>query len=111
MPIYEYQCPKCGVFEVIQKAGDKPLKCDPDCKYSDCPRTASRLISQTSFHLKGAGWYKTDYAPGANNEVGQKKAAADVSGSSTSNASETKAPETKSDSSSADSTEKKPETS
>lgn len=62
MPIYEYECPKCGVFEVVQKATDKPLKANPDCTEKDCPRKAKRILSASAFHLKGTGWYKTDYA-------------------------------------------------
>lgn len=62
MPIYEYECPKCGLFEVVQKTTAKPLKCKPDCSDPACPRAAKRLISAAAFHLKGSGWYKTDYA-------------------------------------------------
>lgn len=62
MPIYEYECPKCGVFEVVQKATDKPLKANPDCTEKDCPCKAKRILSASAFHLKGTGWYKTDYA-------------------------------------------------
>lgn len=61
MPIYEYECPLCGKFEAIQKFSDKPLKCKPDCEESKCPKKAERLISASAFHLKGGGWYKTDY--------------------------------------------------
>ena len=58
MPIYEYQCDKCGShFEVIQKFSDKPLKF-----YSNGKGRLTKLISQTSFQLKGSGWYVTDYA-------------------------------------------------
>ena len=58
MPIYEYRCEKCGNdFEVIQKFSDKPLK---SC--SKCKGRLAKLISQTSFQLKGSGWYVTDYA-------------------------------------------------
>ena len=58
MPIYEYQCDKCGShFEVIQKFSDKPLKFCSNCK-----GRLTKLISQTSFQLKGSGWYVTDYA-------------------------------------------------
>ena len=56
MPIYEYNCEKCGIFELSQGIKDKPL--------SDCPTCGgpvNRLISLTAFHLKGSGWYKTDY--------------------------------------------------
>ncbi len=58
MPIYEYQCEKCSShFEVIQKFSDKPLKFCSNCK-----GRLTKLISQTSFQLKGSGWYVTDYA-------------------------------------------------
>ncbi len=57
MPIYEYQCKKCGKkFEVFQGITDGEIK---DCKF--CDGTVSKLISLTSFHLKGSGWYVTDY--------------------------------------------------
>lgn len=58
MPIYEYECTKCGrIEEVWQKFSDKPLE---DCKY--CSGRLHKLISQSTFHLKGTGWYATDYA-------------------------------------------------
>jgi len=58
MPIYEYECIKCGkIDEMIQKFSDKPLK---KCKH--CSGKLHKLISQSSFHLKGTGWYVTDYA-------------------------------------------------
>ncbi len=58
MPIYEYQCDKCGkTEEVIQKFSDAPLT---TC--SHCSGKLHKLISQSSFHLKGTGWYVTDYA-------------------------------------------------
>jgi putative FmdB family regulatory protein len=58
MPIYEYECENCGrVDEVIQKFSDKPLT---KCRY--CSGKVHKLISQSSFHLKGTGWYVTDYA-------------------------------------------------
>ena len=57
MPIYEYRCPKCGVIEVIQGIKEAPLKKCPTCKSK-----VERMISSTSFVLKGTGWYATDYA-------------------------------------------------
>lgn len=58
MPIYEYRCSKCGeVFEAFQKINDKPLS---QCKF--CQGNVEKLISHSSFHLKGSGWYLTDYA-------------------------------------------------
>ena len=57
MPIYEYQCEKCGrVLEAYQKFSEPALK---TCK--NCSGRLHKLISQSSFHLKGTGWYVTDY--------------------------------------------------
>lgn len=57
MPIYEYQCAKCGTFEVTQRITEKALGKCPTCKGK-----VKKLISNTSFQLKGTGWYITDYA-------------------------------------------------
>ncbi|MUM77934.1 zinc ribbon domain-containing protein [Pseudodesulfovibrio sp. F-1] len=58
MPIYEYQCTGCdAVFEEWQSGFEERQMVCPECG-----RPASRLISHTSFHLKGSGWYVTDYA-------------------------------------------------
>ncbi len=58
MPIYEYQCSNCGeVFEAFQKVHDNPLS---ECKF--CHGRVEKLISHSSFQLKGSGWYLTDYA-------------------------------------------------
>lgn len=58
MPIYEYQCENCGrVDEVIQKFSDAPLA---SCRH--CNGKLHKLISHSAFHLKGTGWYVTDYA-------------------------------------------------
>lgn len=58
MPIYEYKCLKCGKeFEAMQKISDEPLR---EC--SICSGEVRKLISNTSFILKGTGWYVTDYA-------------------------------------------------
>jgi len=58
MPIYEYECTKCGnVEEALQKFSDKPLV---RCRH--CKGRLTKLVSQSTFHLKGSGWYATDYA-------------------------------------------------
>ncbi|MEJ2695223.1 MAG: zinc ribbon domain-containing protein [Candidatus Sulfobium sp.] len=58
MPIYEYQCEGCGKHhEVMQKITDAPLTVCPDCGGK-----MKKQISNTSFVLKGTGWYVTDYA-------------------------------------------------
>ncbi len=57
MPVYEYQCQKCGeVEEVFQKISDLPRE---TC--SHCEGALKKIISQSTFHLKGSGWYVTDY--------------------------------------------------
>ena len=62
MPLYEYECGKCGeIEEALQKFSDKPLT-----KCQHCSGKLHKLISQNSFHLKGTGWYVTDYANKSN---------------------------------------------
>ncbi|MDO5483711.1 MAG: zinc ribbon domain-containing protein [Desulfovibrionaceae bacterium] len=76
MPIYEYQCPQCGhVFEEWVKASES-LGEEP------CPRcgaVAPRVMSQTSFVLKGGGWYVSDYGyrKGIKEETGSPAPAGD----------------------------------
>jgi putative FmdB family regulatory protein len=58
MPIYEYECTQCGkIEEVLQKCSDEPLT---KCGY--CSGNLHKIMSHSSFHLKGTGWYVTDYA-------------------------------------------------
>jgi len=65
MPIYEYECKRCGkVEEVLQKFSDKPLT---KCRH--CSGKLHKLVSLSSFHLKGTGWYVTDYAGKNNNSA------------------------------------------
>ena len=58
MPFYEYECTKCNhQTEVFQKISDPPItRCEL------CNGKMKKLISQNTFHLKGSGWYVTDYA-------------------------------------------------
>jgi putative FmdB family regulatory protein len=57
MPIYEYRCLDCGYqFELMQKFSDPPAE---TC--TSCSGTVQKLISRSAFHLKGSGWYVTDY--------------------------------------------------
>lgn len=57
MPIYEYQCRKCGKkFEVFQGVADGEVAA---CRFCEGP--VDKLISLSSFQLKGSGWYVTDY--------------------------------------------------
>lgn len=61
MPIYEYECATCGRFEVIQKPSERALTLCPQCKEKGKKSKIARLVSPAAFHLKGGGWYKTDY--------------------------------------------------
>ena len=80
MPIYEYACERCdSEFEVEQRITEDPLKRCPSCRSVK----VKRLISQTSFVLKGSGWYsdlyssRKDEKPSAKDEAdGGKRAEA-----------------------------------
>jgi putative FmdB family regulatory protein len=57
MPTYDFKCSECEcVFEVFQKYSDE----NPPCE--ECGKETERLISRTSFVLKGDGWYKDGYS-------------------------------------------------
>ncbi len=56
MPIYEYECPKCGKFDVIQKMSDAPLT-----THDTCGSSVQKLMSASAFSFKGSGFYITDY--------------------------------------------------
>ena len=90
MPLYEYQCKKCGKrFEKIQKFSDPPLE-----THEKCGGAVQRLLSSPAIQFKGSGWYITDYA--------RKSAPAEGSSSSASDSSSKSSSETaKSDSSKA----------
>jgi putative FmdB family regulatory protein len=75
MPIYEYKCQKCGNrSEFIQRFTDPPVT---DCSQCGAAGTLEKLMSLGSFHLKGSGWYLTDYArknsPPTSTESGSSK--------------------------------------
>ena len=81
MPIYEYECPNCGKqYEIFQRFTDEPLNRCPECGGH-----VHKLISRTSFILKGTGWYVTDYA-----SPERKKAAEAKSDGGTKKTSDTK---------------------
>jgi len=105
MPIYEYQCQKCGhEFEREQRIVEDPIKRCPACKSNQ----AKRLISKTSFVLKGSGWYNDLYAsakPSGGSDDGDAKSETADAKSETADAkseksepkADTKKAETKSD--------------
>jgi putative FmdB family regulatory protein len=57
LPLYEYQCARCGRFEVIRKFSDPPLAACPTCGGE-----IQKLASAPAIQFKGTGWYITDYA-------------------------------------------------
>ena len=58
MPIYEYRCGACGFQkEFLQRISDAPLTGCPKCG----KRRFKKLVSAAGFHLKGTGWYATDF--------------------------------------------------
>lgn len=62
MPVYEYECGGCEkVFEVQQRIADGPLASCPDCGGE-----VRKLISMSSFQLKGSGWYNDGYSGRSN---------------------------------------------
>lgn len=69
MPIYEYRCGACGhEKEVLQRMSDKPLAKCPKCG----KRTFHKLVSAAGFHLKGTGWYATDFKNSGAKPAGKK---------------------------------------
>jgi len=68
MPIYEYACEKCeSEFEVEQRITDEPIKTCRKCR----SRRVKRLISRTSFSLKGGGWYADGYGSSGGGKGGE----------------------------------------
>lgn len=97
MPIYEYRCLDCGhQFELMQKFSDPPAE---TC--STCSGKVQKLISRSAFHLKGSGWYVTDYGRNGNangkaaekgdTDAGEAKSTSDSTTTSSTDASSTTA--------------------
>jgi|GEM_PF-287390 len=97
MPIYEYQCPDCGHrFEKLQKVSEGPVTLCPSCGEEH----VKKLVSATSFILKGSGWYKDHYglkssADGGGSRGGTKAADGKPAASSESKGGEGKGSEGK----------------
>jgi putative FmdB family regulatory protein len=88
MPIYEYKCTKCGqVEEAFQRFSEKPLS---KCRH--CSGKLHKLISQSAFHLKGSGWYVTDYANKSKTSSTKSKQAENASSDSGTSSASTDTP-------------------
>jgi len=91
VPIYEYECTKCGhVFDAIQKVSDKPLR-----KCEKCSGKVERLISAPAIQFKGTGWYVTDYAKKSGGPESSKSESSKSGDSSESGTSSSKSKDTK----------------
>ena len=76
MPLYEYECDQCGHrFEVIRRFSDPPLAACPKCG-----GLVHKMQSAPAFHLKGTGWYATDYAKKDESTAKVEDATKDVPG-------------------------------
>lgn len=83
MPIYTYECEKCGMrFDRLQKFSDKPLTRCPDCQGK-----VRRLIQPAGIVFKGSGWYITD---------SKRSSSASVSGTSSKSSTASESSDTKS---------------
>ena len=72
MPIFDYQCEACGhTFDVLQKAGEGALRKCPKCG----KLRLRKQLAAPNFHLKGSGWYKTDFKDKSAKKDGDKAAA------------------------------------
>ena len=93
MPLYEYQCNKCGdIFEVMQKFSDEPIKV-----HEKCGGDVHRLLSAPALQFKGSGWYVNDYAKGSSSAPSSKSESEGSSKSESGKSESTKSGSTKSD--------------
>ncbi|HEY7516016.1 MAG TPA: zinc ribbon domain-containing protein [Vicinamibacteria bacterium] len=75
MPLYEYECPEHGRFELVRKFADPPLT-----KCPQCGKKVEKVLSAPAFQFKGTGWYVTDYAKKSGGESKDGKGKADGGG-------------------------------
>jgi putative FmdB family regulatory protein len=76
MPIYEYRCGKCGFQkEYLQRLNETPLTKCPECG----KRTFTKMVTAAGFHLKGTGWYATDFKDSGSGKAKPKEKAAESS--------------------------------
>ena len=80
MPIYEYQCQRCGYrHEALQKVSDEPLRDCPACQSG----SLKKLVSVAGFRLSGSGWYETDFKSDNKKNLARGDSRGDAKGDST----------------------------
>jgi len=104
MPLYEYQCSKCGEkIEVLQKFSDAPLK-----RHKGCRGSLHLLVSAAGLHFKGSGWYVNDYASkGSGQSEGRSESSSDSKSESQGSEAKTESKSSESKSSESKSSESK----
>ncbi|PHQ82420.1 MAG: FmdB family transcriptional regulator [Coxiella sp. (in: Bacteria)] len=92
MPIYEYKCNTCGEHtELLQKIND-PLATEcPHCHQHEL----KKLVTSAAFHLKGSGWYVTDFKDKPKDTVQKTEDKPDKKADNSKSTSETKAKDSK----------------
>jgi putative FmdB family regulatory protein len=103
VPLYEYQCPKHGRFELIRKFSDPPVK-----KCPTCGKPVEKLASSPAIQFKGTGWYVTDYARKGNGSASSDSAAASSDSKSESKSEKSEKGEKKNESKSETKSDAKP---
>ncbi len=97
LPLYEYECPKDGTFERMQKFSDPPVTACPVCG-----GPVEKLLSAPAIQFKGTGWYVTDYARKSSGSEGKEKGKDSAKDTSSSTETKSTSSETKSTSSGTD---------
>ena len=85
MPLYEYRCRSCKrTVEVLQKLDDRPLR-----KCEECSGRLDKLVSRTSFQLRGGGWYADGYGKSSKSKSSESSSSSSSSSSPSSSSSST----------------------
>jgi putative FmdB family regulatory protein len=83
LPLYEYECPEHGRFELVRKFSDPPLE-----KCPKCGKDVHKILSAPAIQFKGSGWYITDYAKKSAGDSKDGKGKAEGGGKETANTSD-----------------------
>jgi putative FmdB family regulatory protein len=92
LPLYEYECPEHGRFELVRKFSDPPVTTCPQCG-----KPVQKVLSAPAIQFKGSGWYITDYARksgGESKDSGKAKTDGETTKTSDSSAKDSSSKET-----------------